>query len=81
VKGIEEGSNSGRRFPVEEVTTEVEGGADRWGPPVGVKRKGKEKEGKAERGCGLRPAGLLLGLGPRVRPSWAVPFFFPPFLF
>jgi hypothetical protein len=38
----------------------------------------KEKEKKAEQreGRGLRPAGLLLGLGPRVRPSWAVPFFF-----
>jgi hypothetical protein len=43
-----------------------------------VKRKEKKKERKEEQreGCGLRPAGLLLGLGPRVRPSWAVPFFF-----
>jgi hypothetical protein len=40
---------------VEEVT-DGEEGADRWGPPVGVKRKEKRKKEEQREGCGLRPA-------------------------
>jgi hypothetical protein len=55
----------------------VEGGADRWGLPVGVKRKRKRKKSR-ERGCGLRPAGLARWLGRFASgwPSWLPdPFF------
>jgi hypothetical protein len=37
----------------------------------GVHLSVERERGEREGGAGLRPAGLLLGLGPRVRPSWA----------
>jgi hypothetical protein len=77
--GKNKGRNQWRWFPVEEVT-DGEEDADRWGPPVSVKRKRKrkEKERKSERGVRAEAGWAVVLLGPGRGP---VGLSFPFFLF
>jgi hypothetical protein len=71
------GINSGRFQEREREVNPVKKNLTRGSHLSVLKRKIKEKNKAEQReGRGLRPVGLLLGLGPRVQPSWAVPFFF-----
>jgi hypothetical protein len=71
------GGNSGRQFPVEEESR----GRRRicqGGPTCQLGRKEKKKKEGERGGCGLRPAGLVLG--PGHGPVWAGALLFSFFL-
>jgi hypothetical protein len=81
VSGVK-GARSTTTVSSEKKRLGVEGGADRWAPPVGMKRKRKRKKSR-ERGCGLRPAGLPHWLGHFASgwPSWFPDSFFKTIFF
>jgi hypothetical protein len=82
VKGIEEGSNSGRFQEREGEKFLGKKNLTRWSY-LSARKKRKRKRKREEGGCGMRPAGLVLsragsaGLGPgSSQVGWPLPFFF-----
>jgi hypothetical protein len=82
VKGIEEGSNSGRFQEREGEEFPGKKNLTRWSH-LSARKKRKRKRKREEGGCGMRPAGLVpsragsAGLGPgSAQVGWPLPFFF-----